>query len=57
MIVQRVGLQQIDDVEAVSATSSRIGDPEVVPLGEAASVVVRLQNQVVLELVDLDCAS
>ena len=54
VVVQRVRLQQVNDVEAVRPPRHRVRHAEVVPLSEPARVVVRLQDQVVLELVDLD---
>jgi len=44
MIVERVGLQQIYDIETVGASSHCITNPEVVPLSKAPCVVVRLQD-------------
>ena len=54
MIVERVRFEQVYYVESVCSTSSRVGYPKVVPLCEAASVIVRFKNQVILEFVDLN---
>ena len=42
VIVQTIGLHEVNDVEAVLFTSSYVPDSEVVPLGVAASIVIRL---------------
>ena len=57
MVVERVRLEQVDDVEAISATGSRVRHSEVVPLSEAASVVVWLKNKIVFEFVNLNGAA
>ena len=57
MVIQRVGLHQIDYIEAVQFACAYIGNAEVVPLSVAARVVVGLQDQVVLKLVNLDRSS
>lgn len=57
MIVEGVRLHQVDDVEAVGLSGFGVAYPEVVPLSVAPGVVVRFKDQVVLEFVDLDCAS
>ena len=54
MIVETVGLHQVDDIEAILLACPRVRDAEVVPLGVASRVIVRLQDQVVFILVHLD---
>ena len=54
MVVQRVRLDQVYDIEPVILSCLGIGDSEVVPLSIASGVVVWLQNQVILILVHLD---
>ncbi len=55
MVVKRVGLEQVDDVEAVGAACARVWQSEIVPLCEPPRIVVRLKNQVIFELIHLDC--
>mmetsp|Transcript_11932 Transcript_11932/g.20170 ORF Transcript_11932/g.20170 Transcript_11932/m.20170 type:complete len:212 (+) Transcript_11932:949-1584(+) len=56
VIVEGVGLDQVDDVEAVVLARLHVGHAEVVPLGVPSRVVVGLENQIVLVLIDLDCS-
>ena len=56
MVVERVGLKQVYDVETVGSPSHRVLDAEVVPLRVAVRVEVRLEDQVIFEFVDLDSA-
>ena len=55
MVVERVWLEQVDDVEPVRLPRHGVGYSEVVPLGVAARVVVWLENQVIFKLIDLNC--
>lgn len=55
-VVQRVRLDQVDDIEAVRLASFSVADAEVVPLRVALGVVVGLENEIVLIFVDLDGA-
>ena len=57
MVVQRVGLHQVNDVESVRLSGLCICDSKVKPLRVASGVVVRFQNQVILIFVDLDCSA
>ena len=57
VIVQTVGLHQIDDVEPILLAGTSVCYSEVVPLSVASCVVIWLQNQVVLMLVHLDSSS
>lgn len=56
MVVERVGLKQVYDVETVGSPGHRVLDAEVVPLRVAVRVEVRLEDQVIFEFVDLDSA-
>jgi len=56
MIIQRVWLHQVDDIEAVGLACLRVGNAEVEPLSVATRVIIWLQDQVVLIFVDLNCA-
>lgn len=47
-VVDRVWLHEIDNIELVLLKPLSVVHAEVEPLGDVASVVVRLQNQVVL---------
>ena len=51
MVVERVWLEQVDDVEPVRLPRHGVGYSEVVPLGVAARVVVWLENQVIFKLI------
>ena len=44
MVIERVWFHEVDDVESVSFACFGIRDSEVVPLGVASSIVIRLQN-------------
>lgn len=57
MVVQAVRLEQVDDVEAIGSVRTRVLHPKVIPLSVPASAIVRLQDQVIFELVDLDGAT
>lgn len=57
MVVERVRLHHVDDVEPVGLTRTCVTYPEVVPLGVTSCIIVRLQNQIVFELVNLDGSS
>lgn len=57
MVVERVWLQQVDYIESICATSTGIRDSEVVPLCESSSEVVRFEDEVIFEFVDLDSAA
>lgn len=55
VVEQAVSLHEIDDVECVFAASAGVFNFKVEPLGEVSSLVVGLQDQLVLAAVDLDC--
>lgn len=57
MVIETVRLHQVNDVKTVQFASFCICEPEVVPLRITTSVVIRLQNQIVFILVDLDRSS
>ena len=57
MIIETIRLHEVDYIESVLLAGSSIRDAEVVPLSVTAGVIVRFEDQVVLVLVDLDCAS
>ena len=57
MIVEGIWLHHVDDVESVGLTRTSVTYPKVVPLRVASSVIVRFQNQVIFEFVDLDRAT
>lgn len=57
MIVETVRLHKVDDVEAVLFASPSVCNLEVVPLSVPTSVVIRLQNQIILIFVNLDCTA
>ena len=57
MIIKTIWLEQIDDIEAISAARPRILDPEVVPLGVASCPVVWLEDEIVFKFVDLDSSA
>ena len=42
MVVEGVGLHQVDNVESVQFSGSRVSNTEIVPLSIATCVVVRL---------------
>ena len=44
VVIERVRLHQVDDVEAVLLASASVGYPEVVPLGIPSCVIIRLQD-------------
>jgi hypothetical protein len=50
LVVVRVGLHQVDDVEAVGAVGPRVANFEEVPLSVAVSSVVIFQIKVVLTI-------
>ena len=54
MIVERIWLEQVNDIEPVCLTCHRVGHSEVVPLRVAPRVIVWLKNQVVFKLIDLN---
>ena len=54
MIVQTVGLKEVDDVESVRATRFRILQPKIEPLIIHLCVVVRFENQIIFKFIDLD---
>ena len=57
VIVERVGLDQVDDVESVVLTCFSVGYTEVIPLCVTSCVVIRLQDKIILVLIDLNCSS
>lgn len=44
MVVERVGLYQVDYIEPVVFSSFGVGDTKVVPLSVAPRIIVRFQN-------------
>jgi hypothetical protein len=54
MIIERVWLDEVDNIEPIILSSLRVGHAEVVPLSVASRVVIWLQDQVILILVDLN---
>jgi hypothetical protein len=54
MVIERVRLHQINNVEFIRLACFGVRDSEVVPLGVASGVVVRLEDQVVLIFIHLD---
>ena len=54
LVVIRVGLHEIYDIEAVDLVFPRVLHPKEEPLGEAISAVVVLEVQVVFAVTDLD---
>ena len=57
LIVETVRFHEVDDVESVGLPCFSVCYPEVIPLSVAPSVIVRLEDQVVFELVYLNCSS
>ena len=57
VIVQTVGLHQVDDIETILLTRPCVCNPEIVPLSVASRIVVRLQDQIILVLVHLNCSA
>ena len=56
MVVEGVGLHEVNDVEPVLLASLYVADLEVVPLSVAASVVIWLQDEIVFIFIDLNCS-
>ena len=54
MIVKGVRLHKIDDIESVGFACFSVRHSEIVPLSITSSVVIRLQNKIVLVFVNLD---
>ena len=57
MVIEGVGLHQVDYVESVQFSGSCVSNSEIVPLSIATCVVVRLQYKVVFIFVDLNRSS
>lgn len=57
MVVQRVWLHQVYYVEPVLLSGFRVTHLEIVPLAIPSCVIVRFQDKVVLELINLDSPS
>ena len=57
MVIQTVGLHQVDDVKPVWFSGLRVRNTKVEPLCVTSCVIVWLENQVILVLVHLDCPS
>lgn len=57
MVVQGIRLHQVDDVESVGFTCSRIGHFEVVPLSVTSSIIIGFENEIILKLVNLNGSS
>ena len=57
MVVQRVRLDQVNDVKFVILPSFGVRNTEVVPLSIPSCVVIRLQNKIIFILIDLNCSS
>ena len=57
MVIEGVGLHQVDNVESVQFSGSCVSNSEIVPLSIATCVVVRLQYKVVFIFVDLNRSS
>lgn len=55
VVEQAVALHEVDQVERVFPASPCVANFEVEPLGEAASRIVWLENELVLAAVDLNC--
>mmetsp|Transcript_73066 Transcript_73066/g.161638 ORF Transcript_73066/g.161638 Transcript_73066/m.161638 type:complete len:296 (-) Transcript_73066:884-1771(-) len=53
-VVHRGGLHHVDDVEAVRNVLPGVSDSEEVPLRMRLGVIVRVENKVILVVVDLD---
>jgi hypothetical protein len=54
MVVERIRLHKVYDVEAIGFARSCVFDSEIVPLSVPPGVVVRLKNQVILEFIHLN---
>lgn len=57
MVVEGIWLDQINNVESVVLTSFGVRDTEVVPLSVSSCVVIRLQDQIIFVLINLDSSS
>lgn len=57
MIIQRVRLNQVNDVKPIVLSRLRILNSKVIPLSISPRVVIRLEDQVVLVFVNLNSSS
>lgn len=57
VIIKRVWLHQVDDIEPVLLSCAHIPNSEVVPLNVAARIVVGFQYQIILVLINLNGTS
>ena len=57
MVIEGIWLDQINNVESVVLTSFGVRDTEVVPLSVSSCVVIRLQDQIIFVLINLDSSS
>ena len=57
MIVETVGLEQVDYVESVGSTSSSVTKLKVKPLIIDFSKIIWLQNQIIFKFINLNCTA
>lgn len=57
MIIEGIWFHHVDDVESVGLASTCVTNPKIVPLSVTSSVIIRLQDQIVFEFINLDCTS
>ena len=57
MVVETIRLHQVYNVEPVWLACLSVADSEVIPLSIASGIIVRLEDDIVLKFVNLDCSS
>ena len=57
MVVKTIRLHQVYNVEPVWLACLSVADSEVIPLSIASGIIVRLEDDIVLKFVNLDCSS
>lgn len=54
MVIERIWLNQVNDIKSVIFTRFCVGDAKVVPLCIPSGIIVWLQNQIVFILINLN---
>lgn len=57
MVIERIWLHEVDDVEAIGLARFGVAYAEVVPLSVTTCVIIRLEYQIIFELIHLNSPS
>ena len=54
MIIKTIWLQEVDNIETIEFVGSGILNTEVIPLSVTSGAIIRLEDQIIFEFVNLN---